>query len=114
MATFPPQWDIYPMEDYANFGAPVFADTNIVISLCIQISPTGVADGHFRISLSGNIILDNVLGLNTLVYLPPPHHEYLIRYQVCLPEVWPREDMTTNHRLGRRRDPHSPPCCHCL
>ena len=83
------------MEDYANFGAPVFADTNIVVSLCIQISPAGAADGHFRISLSGNIILDNVLGLNTLVYLPPPHHEYLIRYQVRLPEVWPREDMTT-------------------
>ena len=95
MASFPPQWDIYPLADYANFGAVNFADTDVIVSLCLQLSPAGVADGHFRLSLSGNVMLDNILPLNSLVPLPTPHNDYRIRYQVRLPEVWPREDMLT-------------------
>ena len=95
MASFPLQWDIYPIDDYANFDTVNFADTEVIVSLCLQVSPAGVADGLFRISLSGNVMLDNVLPLNSLVPLPTPHNEYRIRYQVRLPEVWPREDMTT-------------------
>ena len=126
MAPFPTQWDIYPLEDYTNFCASNFADTEVIVSLCLQVSPAGVADGHFRISLSGNVLLNNVLPLNSLVPLPPPHHEYWIRYQVRLPEVWPREDMTTTawvdvETLIRRRvvtsmtsmAPLSPPKVSC-
>ena len=100
MSEFPPEWEVYGMEEYDRFGTAPLADAGIVVTLCIQVTPAGRAINHFKLTLSGSILLDVNLPLSTLLVLPPPHNEYLFHFQVALQAAAPREDLTTSDWLN--------------
>lgn len=99
MSEFPPEWEVYGAAEYELFGQAPLADAGIVATLCIQVSPAGRVIDHFKITLSGSVLLDVNLPLATLLPLPAPHDEYLFHFQVGLQAASPREDLTTSDWL---------------
>ena len=89
MSEFPPEWEVYGAAEYELFGQAPLADAGIVATLCIQVSPAGRVIDHFKITLSGSVLLDVNLPLATLLPLPAPHDEYLFHFQVGLQAASP-------------------------
>jgi hypothetical protein len=80
---YPPEWDFFPMEDFASAGPRNPGDLGVEV--LAQVRPNGRILDHFRVTLGGSKILDVNVGLASVLNVPAMR-SWRLKFQ-----LWPRD-----------------------
>ena len=96
MATFPPEWLIYPAEDFATFQLAPLADAGTTLQTMALMNPDGTMSGNFRIGMAGRDHISAHFKLSQVLADPPPNlADVVLTYSATLADVTPPVNSTS-------------------